>query len=104
MGVVKNFTAEKGFGFIIPDGAQEAFRGSQDVFFHQNEIHSPDGVLLPGQRVAYSSKLDHGRMQAAQVRPALPGEVAAAPQPVDPDAPSIHDLVNQQIAWHLKKS
>jgi len=95
MGVVKSFTLEKGFGFLIPDG------GGQDVFFHQNEIQNPDaGVLLAGQRVAFATKLDHGRTQAASVRVAVPGEVAAV-QPVDPDAPSVHELVNQQIAWHL---
>ncbi|MFJ9900751.1 cold-shock protein [Streptomyces sp. NPDC091280] len=47
-GTVKWFNAEKGFGFITPEG------GGEDVFVHYSEIHSR-GVryLEENQRVQF---------------------------------------------------
>jgi len=48
-GTVKWFNAEKGFGFITPDG------GGKDLFVHHSEIQSGGGyaTLNDGQEVEY---------------------------------------------------
>lgn len=49
-GVVKWFSAEKGFGFITPDG------GGKDLFVHFSEIQSSGYRSLDeGQRVSYEA-------------------------------------------------
>lgn len=49
-GVVKWFSAEKGFGFITPDG------GGKDLFVHFSEIQSSGYRSLDeGQRVTYEA-------------------------------------------------
>lgn len=49
-GVVKWFSAEKGFGFITPDG------GGKDLFVHFSEIQSNGYRSLDeGQRVSYEA-------------------------------------------------
>jgi CspA family cold shock protein len=62
-GVVKWFNADKGFGFITPDG------GGDDVFVHQSEIQM-DGYrdLEEGQRVEFETKQGQKGLQASQVR------------------------------------
>jgi CspA family cold shock protein len=62
-GVVKWFNAEKGFGFITPDG------GGDDVFVHQSEIQM-EGYrdLEEGQRVEFETKQGQKGLQASQVR------------------------------------
>jgi CspA family cold shock protein len=47
-GIVKMFNAEKGFGFITPDG------GGNDVFVHHTGIDMEGyKALKEGQRVSY---------------------------------------------------
>lgn len=49
-GVVKWFSAEKGFGFITPDG------GGKDLFVHFSEIQSSGYRSLDeGQRVSFEA-------------------------------------------------
>ena len=50
-GVVKWFLAEKGFGFIAPDG------GGKDCFVHHSEIRAEGyRCLTEGQRVSFQSE------------------------------------------------
>ena len=47
-GTVKWFNADKGFGFIIPDG------GGKDLFVHYSEVKSGGRATLnEGQKVEY---------------------------------------------------
>jgi CspA family cold shock protein len=52
-GKVKFFNAEKGFGFIVPDG------GGNDVFVHISAVQrSGLGQLMEGQAVTFDSEPD----------------------------------------------
>ena len=47
-GTVKWFNADKGFGFIIPDG------GGKDLFVHHSEVNSGGRATLnEGEKVEY---------------------------------------------------
>ena len=47
-GIVKWFNADKGFGFIIPDG------GGKDLFVHHSEVNSGGRATLnEGEKVEY---------------------------------------------------
>ncbi|MBD7917285.1 cold-shock protein [Cellulomonas sp. Sa3CUA2] len=63
-GTVKWFNAEKGFGFITPEG------GSQDLFVHFSAIQA-DGyrTLEEGQAVEFEVGQGTKGPQAEQVRP-----------------------------------
>ncbi|GAA2876101.1 cold-shock protein [Streptosporangium sandarakinum] len=62
-GTVKWFNAEKGFGFIAPDG------GAPDVFVHFSEIQgSGYRSLEDGQRVEFEITQGQKGPQASQVR------------------------------------
>jgi CspA family cold shock protein len=52
-GTVKFYNAEKGFGFITPDG------GSKDIFVHISAVQS-SGLesLQEGQKIAYDLEPD----------------------------------------------
>src|ERR1035437_6691108 len=65
VGAVKWFNAEKGFGFITPDG------GGDDLFVHQSEIQM-EGFrdLAEGQRVEFETK--QGQKGLPARRPPLP--------------------------------
>lgn len=61
-GVVKWFSAEKGYGFITPDD------GSKDLFVHFSEIQgSGYRTLEEGQKVSFESQEGPKGPQAAQV-------------------------------------
>lgn len=46
-GTIKFFNAQKGFGFITPDG------GGKDLFFHTNNVIGDAHSLREGQKVSY---------------------------------------------------
>jgi CspA family cold shock protein len=62
-GVIKFWTAERGFGFIVPDD------GGPDVFVHAKNL---DGCseLFPSQAVEFEAVFDHarGKSHAVNVR------------------------------------
>ncbi|HWH01824.1 MAG TPA: cold-shock protein [Pilimelia sp.] len=63
-GVVKWFNAEKGFGFITPDG------GGADVFAHYSAILSSGYRSLDeNQRVEFEITQGQKGPQAANIRP-----------------------------------
>ena len=63
-GTVKFFNAQKGYGFIQPDG------GGMDVFVHASALERAGiTTLSEGQRVSF--ELEHGRggkISASQIR------------------------------------
>lgn len=63
-GTVKWFNADKGFGFITPDG------GGEDVFVHFRAIVG-DGykTLDEGQSVSFDTEQGQKGLQAANVTP-----------------------------------
>ena len=63
-GTVKWFNAEKGFGFITPDG------GGPDVFVHHSAIQSSGYRSLDeNQRVTFEITQGAKGPQAANIRP-----------------------------------
>ena len=63
-GVVKWFSAEKGYGFITPDD------GGKDLFVHFSEIQgSGYRTLEEGQKVSFESQAGPKGPQAAKVTP-----------------------------------
>ena len=66
-GTVKWFNAQKGFGFIAPDG------GGNDAFVHISAVErSGIGNLVEGQKVAYDLVTDQrsGKMSADNLKSA----------------------------------
>jgi CspA family cold shock protein len=63
-GTVKWFNADKGFGFIAPDG------GGADLFAHHSEINSNGFRSLDeNQRVAFDVTQGQKGPQASNIRP-----------------------------------
>jgi CspA family cold shock protein len=64
-GTVKWFNAQKGFGFIQPDG------GGNDAFVHISAVERAGmGDLREGQKVSYELVSDHksGKMTADKLK------------------------------------
>ncbi|PKO11837.1 MAG: cold-shock protein [Chloroflexi bacterium HGW-Chloroflexi-10] len=62
-GTVKFFNAQKGFGFITPDG------GGSDVFVHISEVRKAGHESLEeGQKVSYSVVMGTKGNNAADLR------------------------------------
>lgn len=65
IGVVKWFNAQKGFGFIQPEG------GSQDVFVHISAVERAGmATLHEGQKVSFELEQDRrsGKSSAGQLQ------------------------------------
>ena len=64
-GTVKWFNAQKGFGFIQPEG------GGNDVFVHISAVQKAGlQTLNENQRVSYEVVTERGKQAAANLRPA----------------------------------
>jgi cold shock protein len=62
-GKVKWFNAQKGFGFIQPDG------GSKDVFVHISAVERAGiGMLAEGQAVSFDIVQDRGKESAGNLK------------------------------------
>ena len=62
-GTVKWFNAQKGFGFIQPEG------GGQDVFVHVTAVQAAGlQSLNENQRVTYEVVTERGKQAAASLR------------------------------------
>ena len=62
-GTVKWFNAQKGFGFIQPEG------GGKDVFVHITAVQAAGLQDLPeNQRVTYEVVTERGKQAAANLR------------------------------------
>ncbi|MBL6454587.1 cold-shock protein [Belnapia sp. T6] len=62
-GTVKWFNAQKGFGFIQPEG------GGQDVFVHITAVQAAGlNGLDEGQKVTYEVVTERGKQAAANLR------------------------------------
>ena len=62
-GKVKWFNAQKGFGFIQPDGA------SKDVFVHISAVERAGiGMLSEGQKVSFDVVQDRGKESAGNLK------------------------------------
>ncbi|MEU0051335.1 cold-shock protein [Streptomyces sp. NPDC006309] len=61
-GTVKNFWAEKGFGFITPDG------GGNDYFAASNDIATDPKTLVEGQRVEFEVSVGTKGPQAIDIK------------------------------------
>ncbi len=62
IGTVKWFNAQKGYGFIQPEG------GGKDVFVHISAVERAGiGTLNEGQRVKYDVARDRGKEAAANL-------------------------------------
>jgi cold shock CspA family protein len=70
---VLRYDREKGFGFAIPDDAQE-----NDVFIHRNYLPNERRFLNRGDRIVYTLGEYNGRTLAMNIRlapPQAPGDV-----------------------------
>ena len=64
-GTVKWFNAQKGFGFIQPEG------GGNDVFVHISAVQKAGlQTLNENQRVTYEVVTERGKQAAANLKPA----------------------------------
>jgi CspA family cold shock protein len=62
-GSVKMFSADRGYGFIKPDG------GGADIFFHVSSVRKGNGEPEPGASVTFEVGVDErsGRPRATMV-------------------------------------
>ena len=63
IGTVKWFNAQKGYGFIEPEG------GGKDVFVHISAVERAGmASLAEGQKVSYDITMDRGKASASNLR------------------------------------
>ena len=61
-GIIRWYSKEKGFGFIIPDG------GGKDIYLQGTNIETPDHELVDFQRVEYEITLGRKGPEAIHVK------------------------------------
>ena len=67
-GTIKNLVTDRGFGFILPEGAQAS---GQDLFFHRSDVQGTGyDALRVGQSIEYDLGTDsrRGTPKAINVR------------------------------------
>ncbi len=58
-GTIKKLVSERGFGFILPEGAEA---NGNDLFFHRSDVQGTSyEALREGQRVTYDLGRDERR-------------------------------------------
>ncbi len=62
VGTVKFFHAEKGYGYIAPDG------GQRDIFFDSSNLDTPNHHIAEGQRVEYENTLGRKGPEAIKIK------------------------------------
>ena len=63
IGTVKWFNAQKGFGFIQPEG------GAKDVFVHISAVEQAGmGMLREGQKVSFDIQQERGKTAACNLK------------------------------------
>ena len=61
-GTVKWFNAQKGYGFIQPEG------GAKDVFVHISAVEQAGmGTLREGQKISFDLEQDRGKASACHL-------------------------------------
>lgn len=71
-GILKKWTADRGFGFLVPD------QGGQELFVHVSAFARDGRVPTVGEALSFEVEPDkEGRKRAVRVR--RPGDVAAKP-------------------------
>ena len=61
-GTVKFFHAEKGYGYIAPDG------GGRDIAFDSGDVETPEHRIVEGQRVQYEETLTRKGPKAVKIK------------------------------------
>ena len=65
IGTVKWFNAQKGYGFIQPEG------GSKDVFVHISAVEQAGmGTLREGQKLSFDVQHERGKASACDLKEA----------------------------------
>jgi CspA family cold shock protein len=65
IGTVKWFNAQKGYGFIQPEG------GSKDVFVHISAVERAGmGTLREGQKLSFDVQQERGKSSACNLKEA----------------------------------
>ncbi len=65
VGTVKWFNAQKGFGFIQPEG------GGKDVFVHISAVERAGlGTLVEGQKLSFEVVTERGKQAAGNLKTA----------------------------------
>jgi cold shock protein len=63
IGTVKWFNAQKGYGFIQPEG------GAKDVFVHISAVERAGlGTLREGQKLSYDVQQERGKTSACNLK------------------------------------
>ncbi|MEU9099678.1 cold shock domain-containing protein [Streptomyces sp. NPDC048361] len=62
-GIVQYFDREKGYGFVVPFGQQDA------IYVRREDIEGDARTLSEGQQVSFVIELGVGRFEARAVRP-----------------------------------